>query len=370
MSSPAASAPTAPVRTVLLMEQHVGHRAYYLNLRRFLDQDARLAPLWVEVDYRHPFAPLARIAPLNRLAATWAARRQVQRRLRQGPYDVALANTQVPAALALREVRRRPYVLVTDITPRQYDELAQEYGHEPDGSRSPLARWKTAVNRRLFQGAAQNIVWSPWVRDSLINDYAVPGERVVVIPPGIDTTLWSPAAKKGGDGAVRILFTGGDFQRKGGTELLEAFRRLPHGAAELHLVTQADLPAAENIHVYHGLSPNSPALIALYRSADIFALPSRAEAFGIAAIEAGAVGLPVIVSHSGGLASTVEHEVGGYLVDAHSVDELAQRLQALVGDAELRQRMGQANRRRVLARFDAATNARRIADILVAVGTR
>ena len=57
---------------------------------------------------------------------------------------------------------------------------------------------------------------------------------------------------------------------------------------------------------YHpDLNPNDGALLSLYQSSDLFVLPTEAEAFGIAAIEASAVGLPVIATRVGGLTDVV-----------------------------------------------------------------
>src|SRR5437868_6843115 len=74
---------------------------------------------------------------------------------------------------------------------------------------------------------------------------------------------------------LRVLFVGGDFVRKGGDLLLEVAKTRLKGKVELYLVTAADVPAEDNIFVYRGVKPHSPALLQRYAKADVFVLPTR-----------------------------------------------------------------------------------------------
>jgi glycosyltransferase involved in cell wall biosynthesis len=179
----------------------------------------------------------------------------------------------------------------------------------------------------------------------------------------VDLRHWQPGPASV-SGPVRILFVGGDLYRKGGELLLEAFRRLPPGSAELALVTRTPLAPAEGLRIYHDLQPNSAELIALYQSSQVFVLPTYAEAFGIAAVEASAAGLAVIASRVGGLTDIVQDGETGFLIPPGDGDSLAERLARLVKDPSLRQRFGRAARARAEARFDARKNAARLANIL------
>jgi glycosyltransferase involved in cell wall biosynthesis len=211
-----------------------------------------------------------------------------------------------------------------------------------------------------MRGAARVLPWSYWARESLIRDYGVEPDRIDVIPPGVDLQLWRPAHVRRQAGSLRILFVGGDFYRKGGATLLEAFRGLPRGSAELHLVTRSQITPEEGVHLYYMMQPNSPELIALYQSADVFALPTEAEAFGIAAVEASAAGLATIATAVGGLADIVSNGETGFLVQPRQALELQSVLQRLADDVELRHRLGHAARQRAELYFDAQRNASRI----------
>ena len=87
------------------------------------------------------------------------------------------------------------------------------------------------------------------------------------------------------------------------------------------------------------------------RGADVFVLPSAAEACPMALLQAMACGVPVIASRVGGVPEIVRNGVEGVLVDAGAVDQLAAALRLLAGDPVLRQRLGAAGRARVTAHF-------------------
>jgi glycosyltransferase involved in cell wall biosynthesis len=275
--------------------------------------------------------------------------------------DVVVFNTQVPAALGGRLARARPYVVITDVTPVQYDAMASGYGHRADRT-GPIASLKHRVNQNVFRHASHCIGWSSWAARSIIDDYGVDADRVSVIPPGVDTHEWRPVDRTPDD-RFRILFVGGEFERKGGRQLLDAFGSLPP-RAELYLVTKSPVPAMERVHVVDDLSPNDPRLMDLYRSSDVFVLPSLAETFGIAAIEASATGLPVIASSSGGLPEIVRNGETGLIVAPGDVRGLAEALQRLEADPELRRRLGVAARARAMEQFDAERNASKVFELI------
>ena len=70
--------------------------------------------------------------------------------------------------------------------------------------------------------------WSAWAKDGVVDGYGIEPEQVTVIPPGRDAFALAPPAEHAATptAPVRILFVGGDLQRKGGDVLLDAFRRL------------------------------------------------------------------------------------------------------------------------------------------------
>jgi glycosyltransferase involved in cell wall biosynthesis len=90
----------------------------------------------------------------------------------------------------------------------------------------------------------------------------------------------------------------------------------------------------------------------LLAAADVFALSSSSEGMPVSVLEAMAAGLPVVASRVGGVPEQVVDGETGLLVDAGDVEDLAEALARLVGDGELRRRLGAAGRARAEAAFD------------------
>jgi len=89
----------------------------------------------------------------------------------------------------------------------------------------------------------------------------------------------------------------------------------------------------------------------IFRSWDIFAMPTLEEGFGMAGLEAMAEGLPVVATSVGGLPEVVEDGQTGYLVPPSDVTALSGRLRLLILDPKRRQAMGAAGRERARNHF-------------------
>ncbi len=123
--------------------------------------------------------------------------------------------------------------------------------------------------------------------------------------------------KPGRDRPVNLLFVGGDFARKGGDTLLEAFAGLPPTVnAHLHIVTKTEgvgdgLP---HVTVHRNIAPNSEPLLRLFAEADLFVFPTRGDCLPLAVMEALASGLPVVTTTVGALPEAVTHGETGWIV--------------------------------------------------------
>ena len=352
-------------RFAFVLEQTLGHVAHGRNLERAIAADPDVEPSVIRVD----FAAAAGIQRLPGLR-TWSwrasgmARDALAERLRHGPLDAIFIHTQVAALLATQIMRSVPTVVSLDATPSIFDRVGDAYGHH----RSPdvIELVKQRFNVRAFASAARLVTWCRWAESSLISDYGMPAGKIDVIPPGVDLELFRPTELRKKSTPVRLLFVGGQFERKGGLELLEAARGLGD-TVELDLVTGSEtvnIPAGMRATVHRGLKPQSDKLVQLYRSADIFVLPSRGDCMPQAVPEALACGLPVVATSVGAMAEMVAEGVNGYLVPPRDPRGLAAAIASLVNSPERRHVMGQASVATARQDHDAMRNNGRILGVL------
>jgi glycosyltransferase involved in cell wall biosynthesis len=293
--------------------------------------------------------------------------------LRQlGRVDALFVHSQVPAVLIPDQLSRTPTVVSLDATPLQYDELGGPYGHDRGGGRAEQLKWR--LNRACFERAGALVTWTEWAKRGLVDGYGVPADKITAIPPGVDVERWAGPADRRRSGSdrgrpLRVLFVGGDFERKGGAVLLDAMASLDNGPVdiELDIVTRDAPPASPNVRVHRDLGPNSPELIALYQDADVFCLPTFADMLPMVLSEAAIVGLPLVSTDVGAIGEVVQHEQTGLLVPQGDAEALAAALRRLSVDVALRQHLGRSARRFAASELDARTNARRLVDIVLSV---
>jgi glycosyltransferase involved in cell wall biosynthesis len=191
------------------------------------------------------------------------------------------------------------------------------------------------------------------------------------VPPGVDTGQWTPALVRDHDGPLRILFVGGNFERKGGQLLLDWFRNdRAAQECELHIVTRDAVDAGARVFVHRDVPNNSEALRELVRSCDVFALPTYADCHSLASIEAMSSGLPVITTNVGGIPEIVVDGITGFIIQPGDAFALGDRLRKLISDRELRSRMASASRARAERYFDARTNVGVVINELVQVADK
>jgi glycosyltransferase involved in cell wall biosynthesis len=356
---------TETFRVAFVMEQVVGHAVQAAHMRRCIVNHPEIEARFVPVTFFKKRGLVERLPLPGYARAAYRARLEVSDGLGDWEPDAIFWNTQKPAMFCSSLLRNVPSVISLDVTPKQYDDLAEEYGHVPDQP-GAIASAKQWLNRRIFNQARLLLPATDWVRRSLIDDYGVPDERIEVLPPGTDVERFHPPTQRPSEtsGTLRILFVGGDFIRKGGDTLLEWFRSSPASeSCELHIVTREAVTSSERV-VVHRLSHEKDRLAELFREADVFVLPTRAECFGLVLTEAMASGLPVVTCPVGGIPEVVDDGVSGLLVPAGDPRALDGALTRLIEDRALRLRLGEHGRQIAEQRFDARKNVARIAEIL------
>lgn len=361
------AAVTTRRRALFVGSLYAGHRTRFLNLREHtqahpaLEAEYRTVSGWVE-DGRIERLPLPR-GVRGRLRALVEAA-PLARLPRHDVVWTSVAEAAAPWLLPMIGPLRRPLVLDLDATLEQLDAMSEAYRGRPP--RRGLARWRLhAIEELLLRRATAFTPWSHWAADGLVSRGVDPA-RIHVLPPGVDLEAWRidrPAAPRSDDGPLRLLFVGGNFERKGGDLLLDAMRGPLRDRCHLDVVTHDDVAPTPGVSV-HRATPNSPELRRLFEAADLFVMPTRADCFGIACVEAMAAGLPVVMGDIGGARDIVDDGRTGWLIPAR-LDELVRVLDHAIDHRDELPGMGRAARAVAEERFDGRRNDEAIVELLL-----
>jgi glycosyltransferase involved in cell wall biosynthesis len=347
-------------RLGFVMEQALGHVTHYRNLRHWVSADGSVNPEWMLVDYDSP--DVWQAAPVVRnnwtLRASLRAKRLAAGALRKGPLDGFFYHTQVTALFAGAILRRLPSIISLDATPINMDDVGAAYDHQPSRLRLVGAA-KHALSRKTFERAAHLTTWNEWAKASLVGDYGVRAEKVTVVSPGVDLGSWrfERFPKRNGS-PMKLLFVGGDFKRKGGDLLLQVFKKAFQGRCELDIVTRSEVEThgLKGVRLHHGIQSNSPELMRLFEGSDAFVLPTLGECHPVAAIEALAAGMPVIITRVGSTQEIVPNGEVGFVIEPGDGSALEEAIEKLAESPSLRYDMSLRARKRAEERFDGQRN--------------
>ncbi|WP_336000334.1 glycosyltransferase family 4 protein [Halorientalis halophila] len=224
----------------------------------------------------------------------------------------------------------------------------------------------------LANRVAHTTVLNPDVAD-VFADRGVPRDRLTVVPNGVDVDRFGdvPAERQREvrraydlDDSPVVLFVGTVMPRKGVDDLVRATERLvaEHGYEDLQVVVagEDDLDGEYTAEVrelaaeagvadvvrFAGFVPGED-LPALYALADVFALPSREEGFGMTVTEALAAGTPTVATDVGGIPRLVDEGEQGSLVSPNDPDGLAAGIDRVLSvEGDERSRMADRARER------------------------
>ena len=227
-----------------------------------------------------------------------------------------------------------------------------------------------AVANRVGYRAAHRVLANSEAVGRLVEGEGVPASRVFVLPNFLEDAAFEPAPHGWRDrllaelgvpaGAAVVGLVARLSREKRIGDLLHAATRLARGDGAPHVVVVGDggeRPALEALAVELGIADrvhfaghraNRPNLHALF---DVSVLCSAREGFPNAVVEAMAAGRPVVATAVGGVPDAVVDGETGRLVPSGDPTALADALQALLVDVDLRDRMGRAARERARARY-------------------
>jgi glycosyltransferase involved in cell wall biosynthesis len=157
-----------------------------------------------------------------------------------------------------------------------------------------------------------------------------------------------------------VLSIGAAAFDKGTMHLIQAMQRLWRESSDATLVLVANTTLRQFEQFYAMLPDDTKQRMLILRAAphqtkldalaaaDVYAMPSRTDSFGIVYLEAWMYGVPVIGARAGGVPAVIDHEENGLLVNFGDVGALAAAIERLLGDRALAQRMGEHGRAKVL----------------------
>ncbi len=298
------------------------------------------------------------------LGTSYWGRRTLNTILRGGRPDALHFHSQNVALLSLDVIRKIPSVISCDTTSYRMGEqrLAPEW------------RWtfrpSHAVERVAFHAASAVVAFSEWAAESIVIQHGLPARRVHVIPPGVDVESFAPVVerpRRAAGAPLRLLFVGGEFERKGGPQLLALFlERFAHtGMVELHIVTRDPIVSPHPAVVIHrGIEAFTEPWFTLYADADIFVLPTTFDQAPIAYLEAMAAGLPIVTTRVGAAPEIVLDGETGFVVAGDQPNAFGDRIDQLIASSEMRRAFAESALKRVARRYSSKRNAARLEELL------
>jgi glycosyltransferase involved in cell wall biosynthesis len=237
------------------------------------------------------------------------------------------------------------YFIYGDATPSQLQVL---YGSGHSKKQEQIAY----RNLGKYGDNVTFLCMSEWYAQGLRKEYCLPAERTPVLPVAVDHKLWRPSTSAKNH-KKKVVFVGGDFKRKGGP-LLREVASMVGSAAEFVYITKHQFEQRENETLVTGLKPDAPELVEHVRTADIFALPTRADCSPNACVEAASCGLPIVSSSVGGIPELVLDGKTGKIVNEHTAESYRDAILTYLMNDDLRVREGSKARELVEAKHTLA----------------
>ncbi|HEX5615012.1 MAG TPA: glycosyltransferase family 4 protein, partial [Acidimicrobiia bacterium] len=200
-------------------------------------------------------------------------------------------------------------------------------------------------------------------RKDIVAQMGVPAERMHIVPVGVDQVQFRPIPHVARVPGRLMTTASADVPMKGLAHLLEALAKIRTERADAHLVVigrpklKSAIPALLDrlglsgvVEFVSGVTDER--IVELYAEAEVAVVPSLYEGFSLPAIEAMSCGVPLVATTGGALPEVVgTHGESGMLVPPADPGALANQILELLERPELRARVGDAGRARVLDRF-------------------
>jgi len=239
-------------------------------------------------------------------------------------------------------------------------------------------RHGNAMEQKALDRARLALYSSEWAARSAMQYYSVDPLKIQTVPLGINIAPdlareeLQAILKKRTEGPVRLLFSGIDWDRKGGDIAVRTAEILHESGieVELHIVgTVVEGPVPEYVFVHGFLNRfdhgHMLKLDALFRLSHFLILPTRAECAAIVLAEASAYGVPGLTTDVGGNATIVREGVNGYLFPPGSLpDAYANRIQKLLSDRKTYEKNAFSALEEYKSRLNWGKSAKTVTDLI------
>lgn len=225
--------------------------------------------------------------------------------------------------------------------------------------------------RRIYDSCDAIACASRWVADSMMNDYGVPKEKLILHMPCARGGSRPGSSGSRPEGLVKMIFVGNDFVRKGGPRLVQWHQERWKDRAELHICSSG-APAnltGKNL-IRHGPVPHERLVGELLPSMDLFVLPTWEDTFLIAAQEAQGAGVPVVSTRMCGIPEVVLDGRTGLLCPRTDDAGFIAAVERLMDNPAERVRMAVAAREHARTTLNADVWHNHLLDQLVALADR
>ena len=228
-----------------------------------------------------------------------------------------------------------------------------------------VRRWIYGILERMYLSMSDEIVTSSDFSSREIRSLGIEPGRVHVHSPGLDKAeLTRLSSSEEATDGPKIICVANFIPRKGILFLIEAFARVSTDDFTLHLAGNCkkqstyyaklrrracELGIEKKVFFHKGKDRET--IKRLYSNSDIFVLPSLNETFGIVLIEAMHYKLPIVAANSTAIPDLLEEGVNGLLVPCRDSLSLAEAIQTLIDNPQLRKDMGESGYRKVSHSF-------------------
>ena len=360
------------IKTVFLMSRLLGGKTFSNWITSAVSDLPEIDPIFVFFDVedwgRYPLP--ARYKLFKKFVPAQTARLKFDRHLGPERFDFMFIQSFELILGFGDKIKKKPTILAHDST-----DVLGHWIVFNESARRPIDmlkfRFKNAVTKPLFKKIVKNVdVFMPrtaWCASSLIKDYHVSAERIIIAPGGIDVKRWKQKCYVFRQ-SPKLLFVGNDFERKGGCLLLRLYSHFLKNLSELTIVSNdpilANISLPRGVKLIQGLGHEKlEKLIEIYRDADLFVFPTRNDRLGLVLLEAAATGLPIVATDLAGISEVVKNGVNGYLISSEgTLHEWAEKITDLILDSNKRERFGRESRRLAEGQFSSESLKRKLRD--------